>query len=182
MLCLANRWEIWAIVSYVLQLCSVILWATNTAYSNVKVLSVIVLLKTLSLFFPSFSKSAFTNEQYRPEHAPWLHPGLLWSYTRSVSIREGNRKVLWQTLKILLRYFIIILKNKLKTAQLKIFYRFLFIRSLTDVVDKDCFEIVKDFVPQVEFSFVDLGAILKGVTFPLNFNTSSSKNVLYENR
>ena len=50
------------------------------------------------------------------------------------------------------------------------------------MVDKDCFEIVKDFVPQVEFSFVDLGAILKGVTFPLNLNTSFSKNVLYENR
>lgn len=50
------------------------------------------------------------------------------------------------------------------------------------MVDKDCFEIVKDFVPQVEFLFVDLGAILKRVTFPLNFNTSFSKNMLYENR
>ncbi|RMX50561.1 hypothetical protein pdam_00008754 [Pocillopora damicornis] len=30
-------------------------------------------------------------------------------------------------------------------------------RLLTNVVDKDCFEIVKDFVPQVEFLFVDLG-------------------------
>ena len=181
-MCLANRWEIWAIVSNVLQLCSSILWATNTANSNVKVLSIIVLLKTLSLFFPSFSKSAFTNEQYRPEHAPWLHPGLLWSYTRSVSIRKGNRKVLLQALKILLRYFIIILTNKLKTAQLKMFQRFLFFRLLTDVVDKGCFEIVKDFVPQVEFLFVDLVAILKRVTFPLNFNTSSFKNILYENR
>ena len=62
------------------------------------------------------------------------------------------------------------------------FQRFLFFRLLTDVVDKDCFEIVKDFVPQVEFLFVDLGTILKRVTFPLNFNTSSSKNILYENR
>ena len=62
------------------------------------------------------------------------------------------------------------------------FQRFLFFRLLTDVVDKDCFEIVKDFVPQVEFLFVDLGTTLKRVTFPLNFNTSSSKNILYENR
>lgn len=87
-----------------------------------------------------------------------------------------------QTLKILLRFFIIILTNKLKTAQLKMFQRFLFFRLLTDVVDKGCFEIVKDFVPQVEFLSVDLGTILKRVTFPLNFNTSSSKNILYENR
>ena len=50
------------------------------------------------------------------------------------------------------------------------------------MVDKDCFKIVKDFVPQVEFLFVDLGAILKPVTFPLNLNTSFSKNILYENR
>ena len=70
-----------------------------------------------------------------------------------------------QTLKILLRYFIIILTNKLKTAQLKMFQRFLFFRLLTDVVDKGCFEIVKDFVPQVEFLSVDLGTILKRVTF-----------------
>ena len=62
------------------------------------------------------------------------------------------------------------------------FQRFLFFRLLRDVVDKGCFEIVKDFVPQVEFLSVDLGTILKRVTFPLNFNTSSSKNILYENR
>ena len=62
------------------------------------------------------------------------------------------------------------------------FQRFLFFRLPTDVVDKGCFEIVKDFVPQVEFLFVDLVAILKRVTFPLNFNTSSLKNILYENR